>query len=73
MPDPEFYAECLQASFDELAEVTRPAPSEFAVATASPAPAKAPAKKAKKVVSPPGKKAAAGKQSAAAKRPASTA
>ena len=65
MPDPEFHAECLQASFDELAEVTRlPAPA--AAVTATPPTRKAPGKKA------PAKKAPA-KKSTAAKRPASRA
>ncbi|MEM6476538.1 MAG: wax ester/triacylglycerol synthase family O-acyltransferase [Pseudomonadota bacterium] len=65
MPDPEFYAECLQDSFDEMLAAAKAAPAPTKKAPAKKAPAKkaaAASKKAKpKTAKPAAKKPAASK------------
>ena len=65
MPDPAFYAECLQSSFDELKAATLERPSGKAVV------AKTPAKKkrSKKKAASPRKKSGDGKSSNGDARP----
>ena len=49
MPDPEFYAQCLQASFDELKAALVAAPATTAAAPPKPAKTKKPAKRTARV------------------------
>jgi hypothetical protein len=72
IPDPQFFADCLQASFDELLAAAQN-PAAPRAAAAKPAPAKAAAKKPaiKKVASTKPKTAPAKPRVAAARKPTS--
>nr|WP_298926496.1 wax ester/triacylglycerol synthase family O-acyltransferase [uncultured Erythrobacter sp.] len=72
MPDPEFYSECLQESFDELLAAAKAvdAKPESTPAAAKPAARTARAKKAPARKTTPAKKAAPAKTSTARKKPA---
>ena len=66
MPDPEFYSECLQASYDELAEAAGYVEAAPEVETSAPAPKPKPKRKTAAAT----KKPAAKKATAAKKTPA---